>query len=78
MKLADIQEFLQILIARPPLYMKPEVFAGNEGKGIITWIDSFETVTINNAYDEAKKCRTIPMYLAKSALKFYSNLPETT
>lgn len=58
--------------------MKPEVFTGNKGKHIITWIDQFESITVNNAWDEAKQCRTIPLYLAKSALLSYNNLPEVT
>ena len=43
--------------------MKPEVFTGNKGKHIITWIDQFESITVN---------------LAKSALLSYNNLPEAT
>ena len=59
---ADVQELLRTLIARPPSYMKPKVFAGNEGRYITIWIDQFERIAINNAWDEAKKCRTIPLY----------------
>ena len=51
---------------------------GNEGKHIITWIDRFEKIAIDNAWDEAKQCRTIPLCLAKLVLIFYNSLLEAT
>ena len=45
---AYVQGLLQILISRPASYMKPEFFTGNESKDIITWIDQFQRITINN------------------------------
>ena len=71
-------KMFKTFIERPPSYIKPEVFTGSKGKDIITWIDRFEIIAINNAWCEAKQFRTMPLYLAKSALIFCSNLSEPT
>ena len=58
--------------------MKPRKFTVSEGADIISWFDKFERIARNNAWNEERHVRTIPLYLNKSALIFYSNLPAAT